>query len=172
MAQSQNHESRRAYYPGVPYELCRAYFLEGATADRLAQRFKLHVGTVRAIVRDFVRDPDINSFFTADRPGPKTSPKRTAIHQRACELRRQGATLAEICATLLHEGFDVSESYLFRVLHRAGLTTTRHHRSTPQPGEYANDRSRCQSVLARMATSRSAMTSPARYVSTASSSFP
>jgi transposase len=121
------------------YEICRGYFHEGATADQLAEQFQLCVATVRAIVRDFVRDPDINSFFTIDRPGPKTSPKRTAIHQRACELRRQGATLAEIRATLLHEGFDVSESYLFRVLHRAGLTTTRHHRSTPQPGEYAND---------------------------------
>ena len=77
------------------YEICRAYFHEDATADQLAERFQLHVGTVRAIVRDFARDPDINSFFTVDRPGLKTSPKRTAIHQRACELRRQGGTLAE-----------------------------------------------------------------------------
>jgi transposase len=121
------------------YEICRAYYHEDATADQLAERFQLHVGTVRAIVRDFARDPDINSFFTVDRPGPKSSPKRTAIHQRACELRRQGATLAETRAALLHEGFDVSESYLFRVLHRAGLTATRQRSATPQPGEYAND---------------------------------
>jgi transposase len=121
------------------YEICRAYFSEGATADQLAEHFQLHVGTVRAIVRDFARDPDVNSFFTAAGPGRKTSPKRVAIHQRACALRRQGDTLAEIRATLLQEGFDVSESYLFRVLHRAGLTATRQHRSTPLPGEYAND---------------------------------
>jgi transposase len=121
------------------YEICRAYFHEGSTADQLAERFQLHVGTVRAIVRDFARDPDINSFFTVDRPGPKTSPKRTAIQQRACELRRQGVTLAETRAALLQEGFDVSESYLFRVLDRAGLTATRHRRLTPQPGEYAHD---------------------------------
>jgi transposase len=121
------------------YEICRAYFHEGATADQLAERFQLHVGTVRVIVRDFARDPDIDSFFTADRPGPKNSPKRTAIQQRACELRRQGKTLAETRAALLQEGFDISESYLFRVLRRARLTATRHQRSTPQPGEYAHD---------------------------------
>jgi transposase len=142
MARSQEL-ARLFQQPNSPaqrrYEICRGYFHEGATADQLAEQFQLCVATVRAIVRDFVRDPDINSFFTVDRPGPKTSPKRTAIHPRACELRRQGATLAEIHATLLQEGFDVSESYLFRILHRAGLTTTRHHRSTPQPGEYAND---------------------------------
>ncbi|HEX2987433.1 MAG TPA: hypothetical protein VHS06_04600, partial [Chloroflexota bacterium] len=47
------------------YEICRAYFYEGSTADQLAERFQLHVGTIRVIVRDFARDPNINSFFTA-----------------------------------------------------------------------------------------------------------
>jgi transposase len=121
------------------YEICRAYFHEAATADQLAERFQLHVGTVRAIVRDFARAPDINAFFTVERPGPKSAPKRLAIQQRASELRRRGKTLAETRAALLQEGFDVSESYLFRVLRRAGLAATRQHRSTPQPGEYAND---------------------------------
>lgn len=121
------------------YEICRAYYHDDSTADQLAERFHLHVDTVRAIVRDFARDPDVNSFFAAVGPGRKTSPKRAAIHERACALRRQGITLADIRAALLQEGFDVSESYLFRVLRRAGLTANRHHRSTPQPGAYAND---------------------------------
>ena len=101
------------------YEICRAYFHDETPADEIAQRFHLHVGSVRVIVRDFARDPDVNAFFATARPGRKTSPKRDAIHQRACELRRQGATLADIRAALQREGFDVSESYLFRILHRA-----------------------------------------------------
>jgi hypothetical protein len=121
------------------YEICRAYFHEDATAGQLAERFQLHVGTVRAIVQDFARDPDIHSFFAVDWPGPKTSPKRTAIHQRAGELRHQGNTLAQTHATLLEERFDISESSLFGILRRAGLTATRHQRSTPQPGQSAND---------------------------------
>src|SRR5205807_7499434 len=67
------------------YEICRAYFHDATTADEIAQRFHLHVGSVRAIVRDFARDPDVNAFFATARPGRKTSPKRDAIHQRACE---------------------------------------------------------------------------------------
>ena len=121
------------------YEICRAYFHDETPADEIAQRFHLHVGSVRVIVRDFARDPDVNAFFATARPGRKTSPKRDAIHQRACELRRQGATLADIRAALQREGFDVSESYLFRILRRAGLATTRQGRPVRQPGDYAND---------------------------------
>jgi transposase len=121
------------------YEICRAYFHESAPADEIAKRFHLHVGTVRAMVHDFARNPDFNVFFATARPGPKMSPKRDAISDRACELRRQGVTLTDIRATLQGEGLDVSESYLFRLLRRAGLAATRQRRPTPQPGEYAKD---------------------------------
>ncbi len=123
------------------YEICRAYFYESTHADEIAKRFHLHSCSVRAIVRDFAREPDVNSLFTNAKPGPNASPKRDAIHERACELRRRGATLADIRATLKQDGFDVSESYLFRLLRRAGVAVaaTRHHRPTRQPGEYAND---------------------------------
>jgi transposase len=121
------------------YEICRAYFHGAITADEIARRFHLHVGSVRAIVRDFARDPDVHALFAAAAPGRKTAPKREAIHQRACELRRQGATLTDIHAALKREGFDVSESYLFRVLRRAGLAATRQGRPLRQPGDRAND---------------------------------
>src|SRR5215470_11491310 len=94
------------------YEICRAYFSQGTTADQLADQFRLHGDTVRAIVRDFARHPDIDSFFAAVGPGRKTAPKRAAISERACTLRRQGNSLAEIRAALRREGLDVSESYL------------------------------------------------------------
>jgi transposase len=142
MARSQEL-ARLFQQPNLPsqrhYEICRAYFHEAVTADEIARRFHLHVGSVRAIVRDFARAPDVHAFFAAARPGRKTSPKREAIHQRACELRRQGATLADIHAALHREGFDVSESYLFRVLSRAGLAATRQGRPSRQPGDYAKD---------------------------------
>jgi transposase len=121
------------------YEICRAYFYESAPADEIARRFHLHSDSVRAIVRDFAREPNVNSLFTATKPGPKASPKCDAIHERACALRRQGATLADIRAALEQDGFDVSESYLFRLLRRAGVAATRQRRPTPQPGEYAKD---------------------------------
>jgi transposase len=141
---ARSHELARLFQqPDSPaqrrYEVCRAYFLEGATAEHLARRFPLHVGTVRAVVRDFARGPDFDAFFVTDQPGRKSAPKRAAIQERACALRRQGATLADIRVILQREGFDVSESYLFRVLRRAGLAATRNRRPTPQPGESARD---------------------------------
>jgi transposase len=142
MARSQDL-ARLFQQPDSPaqrrYEVCRAYFLEGSTAERLAQRFRLHVGTVRALVHDFARHPDINAFFATGPLSRKTAPKRQAIQERASALRRQGATLADIRAALHREGVDVSESYLFRVLRRAGLTETRKRRPAPQPGEFARD---------------------------------
>jgi transposase len=128
------------------YEVCRAYFFEHATAYQIAQRFQLHVGSVRALVRDFARDPDVDTFFATQPLSRKTAPKRQAIQERACALRHQGVTLADIHVTLQREGFDVSESYLFRVLRRAGLTETRNHRPTPQPGEFARDGSEVPDV--------------------------
>ena len=114
MARSQEL-ARLFQHPDSPahrhYEVCRAYFHESTHADEIALRFGLHGDTVRAIVRDFARNPDVNSFLATAGPGRRTSPKRDAIQQRACELRRQGATLAVIRAALQREGFDVSESY-------------------------------------------------------------
>lgn len=121
------------------YEICRAYFHESPSADELAQRFHLHVGTVRAIVRDFALNPDVNAFFLMPQPGRKPAPKREAIHDRACALRRQGLALEDIHTTLDQEGHTVSESYLFRLLQRAGLATARRRRAPPQPGARARD---------------------------------
>src|SRR4051794_21094035 len=129
------------------YEICRAYFLEGATAQRLAQQYQLHVGTVRAITRDFAGDPDIGAFFLTERPGRKSAPKRAAIQQRSCELRRQGATLADIRATLQGEGFEVSESYLFRVLGRAGLTTVGNERVIGSPALLMTEPPSCLAIF-------------------------
>ena len=122
------------------YEVCRAYFHESAPADEIAQRFHLHADTVRAIVRDFARNLDVNAFFAAAEPGRKTAPKRDAIQERACELRRRGEKPWRLSAPALQrEGLDVSESYLFRLLRRAGLAGTRLRRPSPLPGEYAKD---------------------------------
>jgi transposase len=150
-AMARSHDLARLFQqPDSPaqrhYEVCRAYFLEGSTAQQLAQRFQLHIGTVRALVHDFASHPDINAFFKAGQLGRKTAPKRQAIQETAGALRRQGATLTDIHARLQREGFDVSESYLFRVLRRAGVTETRNRRPAPQPGELARDGSEVPDV--------------------------
>jgi hypothetical protein len=81
------------------------------------------------------------SIRSSPPPSPGARPPRNAGRstKRACELRRPGAPLADLRAALEQEGSDVSESDRFRVLRRAGLTATRHQRSTRQPGTHAKD---------------------------------
>jgi len=122
------------------YEICRAYFLEHLTADEVAERFQLQVGSIRTLVRDFAHHPDLGQFFRTARTVDRPSPKRASIRDRAGFLRRQGRTLAEIRTQLQAEGHTVSEAYLFRVLQDEGLATKGQRcRSVPQPGDHAND---------------------------------
>lgn len=122
------------------YEICRAYFLERLTADEVAQRFALRVGSIRALVRDFAHDPDLGRFFCAAQAADRAAPKRASIRDRACALRNQGLTLAEIRTQLQAESHPVSEAYLFRLLQDEGLTLKGHRcRSGKQPGDHAND---------------------------------
>ena len=128
------------------FEVCRAYFLERQTAQAIAEHFRLHVGSVQAIVRDFASDPDLSQFFVATRPGRKTSPKREAVQQRAAALRRQGRTLGEICQQLDEEGHEVSESYLATILREGGFSRLPPRGRPPRPGERAKDGSEVPAV--------------------------
>ena len=128
------------------FEICRAYFHERQTAQAIAQRFGLHVGTVQATVRDFATDPDLSQFFTATRPGRKTSPKRDGIRERAATLRRDGRTLGQIHQQLGAEGHEVSESYLATILREEGLSRLPRGGPPPRPGERAQDGSEVPDV--------------------------
>ena len=129
------------------YDICRAYFLEQRTAHELAERFELHVGSVRAVVRDFARHPDLSRFFLTPSPRDRPAPKREAIRDRARVLRRQGHTLADIRTQLHAEGHPISEAYLFRLLQDDGLATKGQRcRPVRQPGDQANDGSLVPSV--------------------------
>jgi hypothetical protein len=130
------------------YEICRGYFLEHATAEALAQRYQLHVDSVRAIVRDFARQPDLHRFFQPANRGRRTAPKRQAVSDRACELRRLGYALQDIRNQLACEGHHLSESYLFRLLQRAGLADRTASRPPPPPGARAKDGSEVPAIAA------------------------
>jgi transposase len=122
------------------YEICRAYFLERLTAEEVAQRFELHVGSIRVIVRDFGRAPDLGQFFCTPQAADRPAPKREAIRDRVRALRRQGYTLAQIITQLQAEGLPVSEAYLFRLLQTEGLAPKGQRCRTVRPsGDHAND---------------------------------
>jgi transposase len=137
--------------PSLPtqrhYEICRAYYQDNVSARDLAERFQMHLGSVQSVVRDFAADPDLSRFFVHHRTGPKSSPKREAIEERACELRNQGKTLQQVQEQLAFEGQTVSTSYLFLVLRDNGLAErTKRTSAVPQPGDRAKDGSEVPAV--------------------------
>jgi hypothetical protein len=102
------------------YEICKAYFLDEDTAQQIASRFSLRPDSVRAIVNDFAKDPDLTRFFLVRKPGPVAAPTRDACRQDVLELRNQGQSLAQI-KEHLHDQHSISESSIYRILHSEGL---------------------------------------------------
>jgi transposase len=110
------------------YEICKAYFLDDATAADLAQRFDLHPDSIRVIVRDFAQNPELEQFFVVNRPGRQTAPKREQLAADIVRLRRDGLSLTQIQQQLEQDGHPISESYVCRILQDAGVPAPR-----PQP---------------------------------------
>jgi hypothetical protein len=102
------------------YEICKAYFRDEDTAEQIALRFSLQPDSVRSIVNDFAKSPDLARFFLVKKPGPVAAPKRAARHQAVIDLRRQGLGLAQIKKHLGDE-HSLSESSIYRILHQEGL---------------------------------------------------
>jgi hypothetical protein len=121
------------------YEVCRAYFLEQATAEAIAQRFDLHPDSVRAIVRDFADDPNLDNFFVSKRPGPATAPTRDAFRQQVIDLRRAGLSIALIRTRLNTPSRPISESSVYRILVKAGLAGDGLRTHSPPPTQQAAD---------------------------------
>jgi hypothetical protein len=102
------------------YEICKAYFLDETPAAQLAGRFSLHVDSVRAIVRDFAAQPDLEQFFVVKQPGRHRAPLREELAEWAAQLRGQGLRLLEIQERLKGQGHTISASYLSRILAQQG----------------------------------------------------
>jgi hypothetical protein len=103
------------------YAICQAYFQDGTPAEQLAARFGLHPGSVRALVRDFASNPDLEQFFVVNRPGRQTAPKREQLTATIAQLRGQGLSLADIQHHLHQQGHSISQPYLCRILQQHGL---------------------------------------------------
>jgi hypothetical protein len=120
------------------YEICKAYFQEENTAEQIAEQFSLHPDSVRAIVRDFAKKPDLARFFIVKKPGPLAARKRDACRQDVLELRRQGKSLTEI-KEQLGDHHAISASSIYRILHNEGLAGSGARLSTRQMRQTAKD---------------------------------
>ena len=101
------------------YEALRAYFVEGATAEQVAERFGYTRATVETLARDF-RAGRL-ALFASSRPGPRRQPKKERARTLALSLRREGRSLREIERALEVAGAPLSRTAIWELLGEEGL---------------------------------------------------
>lgn len=111
------------------YEALRCYFVEGAAADDVGERF----GYTRASVETLVRDYRAGrlELFASSRPGPRTEPKKDSARKLTLALRREGRSLAEITRALKAAGTPLGRTAIWELVGEEGLG--RLPTGTPQP---------------------------------------
>ena len=84
------------------YEVLRAFFLEGQTAETVARRFGYSVGSVYAMTRDFRRLKDPAAFFFRPPAAPGRPPRQPPqqVRERVIELRKANLSVPDIKARL------------------------------------------------------------------------
>lgn len=102
------------------YEALRAYFLEGATAAQVADRFGYSTASVHQMAT-LLRTGRL-TVFPENKPGPKGPRKATGqLRTRALTLRADGHSVTEIAAALAAEGLPVSAQTVWQILSAEGL---------------------------------------------------
>ncbi|MCA1698245.1 MAG: hypothetical protein LC790_04800 [Actinobacteria bacterium] len=101
------------------YEALRCYFVEGASAEQVAQRFEYTRATIETLVRDY-RAGRLE-LFASSRPGPRSEPKKDSARTLILTLRREGRSLAEIARALTAAGTPLGRTAIWEVVRDEGL---------------------------------------------------
>ncbi len=101
------------------YEALRSYFVEGASAEQVAQRFDYTRATVETLVRDY-RAGRLD-LFASSRPGPRSEPKKDSARTLILTLRREGRSLAQITRALTAAGTPLGRTAIWEVVRDEGL---------------------------------------------------
>jgi transposase len=125
MARRSGHEqfTAPAHATQRRYEALRAYHVEGASAQQIAERLGYTRATVETLVRDFRKGRlgELGELFCTPRPGPKSQPKKDAARERVLKLRRERHGLEEIVAELVRAGTPLSRTAVWEILGAEGL---------------------------------------------------
>ncbi|HVC07784.1 MAG TPA: hypothetical protein VND98_09405 [Solirubrobacterales bacterium] len=113
------------------YEALRAYFVEGASAQQVAERFGYARSTVETLVRD--HRAGRLSLFASSRPGPRGAPRSGRARDLVLALRRAGRSLAEIERATKEAGRPLGRTAIWELCAEAGLG--RLEEVDPQSGE-------------------------------------
>jgi transposase len=101
------------------YEALRAYHVEGASAQAVAERFGYTRATVETLVRDWRAER--LELFASSRPGPRAQPKKDRARALVVALRSEGRSLQEIGRALEAVGAGLSRTAIWEILTEAGM---------------------------------------------------
>lgn len=103
------------------YEALRASFVDGFSAEDVAQKFGYSIHTINALRRDF-KAGSLPPFFRPLTKGPKQRrPSTLKTKNRIIELRKQNYSIEEIEEVLLREQYDITAKTIHQVLKDEGF---------------------------------------------------
>lgn len=103
------------------YEALRASFVDGLSAQEVAQRFGYSIHTVNALRRDF-KAGSLPPFFRPLVKGPRQPrPSTVQWKNRIIELRKQNYSVDEIEEALLREGLTITSKTIHQLLKAEGF---------------------------------------------------
>jgi transposase len=109
--------------PSVPpqrrYEALRSYFVEGASAAEVSERFGYSPATVHQLAAELRAGR--TEFFRSSKPGPRSARKADLVRDRVLVLRAENRSVTEIAAVLRVEGTPVSAQTVWSVLSGEGM---------------------------------------------------
>lgn len=110
--------------PGEPaqrrYEALRSYFVAGASAAEVGERFGYSPATVHQLAAELRAGR--TEFFRSSKPGPR-GPRKAAgrVRDRVLALRAEDRSVTEIAERLSAEGSPVSAQTVWAILHAEGF---------------------------------------------------
>jgi len=103
------------------YEALRGSFVDGFSAEDVAQKFGYSIHTINALRRDF-KAGSLPPFFRPLTKGPKQRrPSALKTKDRIIELRKQNYSIEEIEEVLLREQYDITAKTIHQVLKDEGF---------------------------------------------------
>ena len=102
------------------YEALRAYFHDRLPSREVARRFGYTPGAFRVLCSAFRHD-QLPEFFAAARPGPRTQPKKSRVHEQIVRLRKRNYSVYEISQALQEQGTALSVTAVREVLSQEGF---------------------------------------------------
>jgi hypothetical protein len=114
------------------YEALRAFYLEGEPSAEVARRFGYTSGSFRGLCHSFRRG-ELGEFFTANRPGPREQPKKSATLGEIVALRKRNYSVYDISRALKEAGTPLSATAVREVLVAEGFAPLPRRRDEERP---------------------------------------